>query len=89
MSLSIEEPYSIFDKQQKGVIVLIISIAATCGFIALPFGTHHSLITLYSLRLCLQHLLSRYSIHRSGLQNIDRAGQSYSDFLFGIPGPCS
>lgn len=31
-----DEPYSIFDKRQKAVIVLLVSVAATCVFLTPP-----------------------------------------------------
>lgn len=50
-----EPPYSIFDKRQKWLIVIIVSTAATCKLS--PKFSCFPLIPI-SLWFCLEHLLS-------------------------------
>lgn len=43
-----EEPYSIFDKRQKSLIILIVSTAATCEFTSVRVGDTRLFITKQS-----------------------------------------
>lgn len=70
-----EEPYSIFDRRQKAVIVLIVSTAATCKYIHLV-GLPMVIVMAHienSLRLRVQHLLPRAPYHCSRPRRLDRA----------------
>lgn len=85
------EPYTIFDKRQKTLIVVISSIAATCKT-SLPILSaphNNSLLTwpssVHSLRIRGKQLLSRPPGSRRRLQRLHRPDQSYRYFLPALP----
>lgn len=68
-----EEPYSIFDKRQKAIIVLIASTAATCTSLKPDLTLPPS--DTCSLWVRLQHLLSCHPNHRRRPARIRRSDQ--------------
>ena len=80
------EPYSIFDSRQKGLIVAIASIAATCKFLSFPPCIR---LTHGSQRLREQYLLPRHSDYSQRSRCLDRANQPHCHLIPDIPSRCS
>jgi hypothetical protein len=58
-----EEPYSIFDKRQKALIVVIVSTAATCKYFATVIIILPTSLRGNSLWICIEHIFSSTTYH--------------------------